>query len=144
MRILFIDDDAGITAYFCQAARAHGQYDSESVASSEEAINKVLRQSYDLITLDINMPGISGLEIIAMLRDMNPHAVIAVISGFIPAQLPDQVLSCVDVLVPKPIDVEILSQLFEAAVVVSNTIESVRNLGLSPPVGTVAARTVAG
>lgn len=54
-----------------------GFHDVETVDSAQDAVTSVLRSNFDLITLDVQMPGISGLEIIAVLRNMNPHAVIA-------------------------------------------------------------------
>ena len=112
-------------------ARNPGCDTAHSVDSAEAALSTVLRQSYDLITLDILMPGLSGLEIIAVLRNMNPHAVIAVISGFIPEQIPEEVESCIDVLLPKPISVETFSELIDIASRISQMLEQLQTLGVS-------------
>jgi CheY-like chemotaxis protein len=81
VRILIIDDEPSVADLFSRLAAIHGFTDIDIVSTSEEAVTHVLRARYDLITLDIRMPGASGLEIIAILHNMNPHAVIAVISG---------------------------------------------------------------
>ena len=74
MKILIIDDDVGITQFFSHAAAGRGIDQIETAESGEEALACVMRTTYDLITLDIRMPGLSGLEVIAMLRNLSPHA----------------------------------------------------------------------
>ncbi len=132
MRILIIDDEPSVTAFFSQVATARGFATIDAVGLAEDAVTRVLRQSYDLITVDINLPGVSGLEIIAVLRDMNPHAIIAVISGFIPDEIPDEVRSCLDVIVEKPVTVDIFGQLLDSAMSIADTLEQVRALGIVP------------
>lgn len=88
-----------------------------------------LRSNFDLITLDVRMPGVSGLEIIGVVRNMNPHAVIAVISGFIPEEIPEEVMSCVDVMLPKPVSVETFNALLDGALQLAETMEGIRLMG---------------
>ena len=129
MKILIVDDEPTITDFFSRLAAVRGFHEVESVDSAPDAVSRVLRSSYDLITLDIRMPGVSGLEIIAVLRNMNPHAVICVISGFIPERIPDEVMSCIDVLLPKPVSVETFNALLDGACQLAETIEGIRMLG---------------
>jgi hypothetical protein len=63
---------------------------------------------------------------------MNPHAVIAVISGHLPEQIPDEVLSCVDTMLAKPVPLEIFTQLLEGALQVSEMMVRLRDLGSHP------------
>ena len=90
---------------------------SEFIASAEgfTTVTQVLRQHYDLITVDLKMPDASGLDIIGSLRDMCPHAVIVIISGFLPKTVPSDVASAVDVMLAKPVRVDALKKLFHAA-----------------------------
>jgi two-component system probable response regulator PhcQ len=129
VRILIVDDEPTITEFFHRIAAVRDFNDVETVASAEDAITCVLRSNFDLITLDVRMPGVSGLEIIAVVRNMNPHAVIAVISGFIPEQIPEEVMSCIDVLLPKPISVETFNALLDGALQLAETMEGIRLLG---------------
>ena len=132
MRILIVDDEPSVAGFFSRLAAVHGFTDIDTVSTAEEAVTQVLRERYDLITLDIRMPGASGLEIIAVLRNMNPHAVIAVISGHIPEQIPDEILSCLDTILAKPVPLEIFTQLLEGALQVSDTMTRIRDLGGTP------------
>jgi len=129
VRILIVDDEPTITEFFHRMATVRGFHDVETVDSAEDAVTRVLRSNFDLITLDMRMPGISGLEIIAILRNTNPHAVIAVIFSFIPEQIPEEVMSCIDVLLPKPVSVETFNALLDGALQLAETMEGIRLLG---------------
>jgi len=129
LRILIIDDEVAITEFFQRVAAARGFDDVEAVDSAQDAVTSVLRSNFDLITLDVRMPEVSGLEIIAILRNMNPHAVIAIISGFIPEDIPEEVLSCIDLLLPKPVSVETFIALLDGAQQLAETMEGIRRLG---------------
>ena len=129
MKLLIVDDEENIVAFFSALARGHGQVDIDTAGSGEEALTRVLRKNYDLITLDIHMPGASGLEVIAMLRNMNPHAVIALISGYLPDDLSPEVANCADVLLPKPVSVATFNQLIDGADRIRQTMDQIRQLG---------------
>ena len=78
------------------------------------------------------MPGLSGLEIIAMLRNMCPHAVIAIVSGFIPEEVTDEVAGCVDVMIPKPVSVDTFNRLLGCAEQIGDAMAKLRDLGMDP------------
>ncbi len=129
MKILIVDDEPAITEFFHRMATVRGFHDVDTVDCAQDAVTRVLQSIYDLITLDVRLPGISGLEIIAVVRNMNPHAVIAVISGFIPDEIPEEVMSCIDVLLPKPISVETFNALLDGALQLAETMVGIRLLG---------------
>ncbi|NTV43086.1 MAG: sigma-54-dependent Fis family transcriptional regulator [Syntrophobacteraceae bacterium] len=62
-RILVVDDDPGMQAALQEVLKKRG-YEGDSAFSAEEALQKVARGSYDLILLDVRLPGISGIEAI--------------------------------------------------------------------------------
>ncbi len=133
MKLLIVDDEENIVAFFSALARGHGQVDIDAAGSGEEALTRVYRKAYDLITLDIHMPGASGLEVIAMLRNMNPHAIIALISGYLPDDMAPEVTNCADVLLPKPVSVATFNQLLISADQIGQIMEQIRLLGTAPP-----------
>ncbi len=65
--ILVVDDDVDNLKLVAAALRHEG-YRTESAESGEEALAKLKTIRPDLILLDINMPGISGLETLRHLR----------------------------------------------------------------------------
>ncbi len=129
MRVLIVDDEETVVDFFSQAAMAKGVADIDTAFSGEEALGLIIQKTYDLITLDIRMPGLSGLEILSPLRNMCPHAIIAVISGNIPEDLSEDLAGCADLIIHKPIRLETFNELLDGASRISQTMEEIRELG---------------
>ena len=66
-RILVVDDHASLREMLCFLLQGEG-YAVESAGSGEEALRRYERQAPDLVITDINMPGMSGLELMRELR----------------------------------------------------------------------------
>ena len=129
MRLLIVDDDETVVDFFSQAAQAGGHNEIDTASSGEEALGLVVLNTYDLITLDIRMPGASGLEILSPLRNMCPHAIIAVISGYITEESALDLAGCADVVLQKPVELEVFSRLLGGALRIHETMEEMRQLG---------------
>jgi two-component system KDP operon response regulator KdpE len=74
-RILVVDDAPQIRRVMRATLSAEG-YVVDDARTAEEAIVKVHENKYDLILLDINMPGIGGLEACRMIRSVSDMAII--------------------------------------------------------------------
>lgn len=129
MKILFVDDERPVTDYFTLSAKAQGFTDIEVAASGDEAVSCALHHQYDLITLDIEMPGLSGLEVLSVVRNMCPHAIIAIISGQIPPKVPGKVRELADVTIAKPIDQINFQQLLRCTAKHRENLDQIRALG---------------
>jgi two-component system, OmpR family, response regulator RegX3 len=66
-RVLIVDDDPGILDVVSYALRNEG-FEAQGVATGEEALSAARTDSYDLMILDLMMPGMSGLEVCRKLR----------------------------------------------------------------------------
>ena len=128
MKLLIVDDDPAVVDFFCQVAETLDAGTVDTAESGEEAMARVVNDRYDLITLDIRMPGASGLDILAMVRNMCPHAIIALISGHFPDEIPEETAHCADVMLEKPVKLDVLSALIDAAKIMSGALEKVREL----------------
>jgi two-component system KDP operon response regulator KdpE len=78
-RILFVDDDAQIQKMVKVNLQARG-YSVDIAGSGEEALEKFNQAAYDLILLDLILPGISGLEVCLQIREHSEVPLI-VLSG---------------------------------------------------------------
>ena len=69
-RILAVDDDLPALQALKLNLAQRG-YDVQTAGSGEDAIELIGRESYDLFILDVNMPGVNGLEVCKHIRQ-NP------------------------------------------------------------------------
>jgi len=82
LRILLIDDDPDHVLLIRRALRDLGnERDVESLSDGEEALAwlDVAPEPPDLILLDINMPGLSGFEVLSRLRADERHKRVPVV-----------------------------------------------------------------
>ncbi len=68
MRILVVDDEEDIADGIAKGLKQHS-FAVDTAYNGEEALKKATASDYDLICLDITMPGISGLEVCKQLRE---------------------------------------------------------------------------
>ncbi len=78
--ILIVDDEAGVRASLAGVLRDEG-YTVDAVESGEACLEQVTRQSYDVILLDIWLPGIDGLATLERLRERRVEGPVIMISG---------------------------------------------------------------
>ncbi len=78
--ILIVDDEAGIRQSLGSLLRDEG-YEVEAVASGEECLAAVDRRAFDLILLDVWLPGIDGLVTLERLNEHETIPMVVMISG---------------------------------------------------------------
>jgi DNA-binding response OmpR family regulator len=66
-RILVVDDEPAIVDAVAYALRSEG-FDVESRADGESALEAALAQGFDLLVLDLRLPGLSGIEVCRRVR----------------------------------------------------------------------------
>ena len=67
-KILIVEDNALNIKLFCDLLAAHG-HEPEAVTDSRNALDAAREFSPDLVITDIQLPHVSGLELIRMMRD---------------------------------------------------------------------------
>jgi DNA-binding NtrC family response regulator len=79
--IHIIDDEPIIHEVLGDLLTTEG-YKVESSLSGEDALTKHSPQSFDLILLDLLMPGMNGMEVLKKLKKIDPNAVIIIITAY--------------------------------------------------------------
>jgi two-component system nitrogen regulation response regulator NtrX len=78
--VLIVDDEAGVRSALSGVLRDEG-YGVDAVDSGEACLDRVARSPYDVIVLDIWLPGIDGLATLTRLRERRVDAPVVMISG---------------------------------------------------------------
>ncbi len=79
--IHIIDDEPIIHEVLGDFLTSEG-YEIKLSLSGEEALEKHSANTYDLILLDLLMPGMNGIDVLKKLKKIDPHAVIIIITAY--------------------------------------------------------------
>ena len=80
-KVLIVDDEKWVREVFRDFCKLTDVFNVEVAKSGAEAVEKVKAGKYDLITLDIIMPEMSGLEVLTAIKKLSPNVPIVVITG---------------------------------------------------------------
>lgn len=78
--VLIVDDDQAIADTLAVIFRMHG-YDARVAYSAEAAIESIASCVPDLALLDVNLPGMNGIDLAIVLKDNHPECHLLLISG---------------------------------------------------------------
>jgi CheY-like chemotaxis protein len=109
--ILVVDDEPDVEALFCQQFRRDLRANRFTMEFAQSALTALQHiedagdRSLILILSDINMPGMSGLELLPKARAMRPHVPIIMITAYGDAETKRKALeNGAEALLTKPID----------------------------------------
>jgi two-component system, NarL family, invasion response regulator UvrY len=80
VKILIVDDHPIVRAGLRRLLTAEAGFEVREAASGREALSVFREQQPTLVILDLNLPGIGGLEVLARLKVVSPDARILVLS----------------------------------------------------------------
>ena len=81
-QILIIDDDPNIVHVLEQALQFEG-YSTRSSLSSEEGLKLFAEEGeFDIVITDLMMPGMSGIELLERIKNLDPNCQVLVLTGF--------------------------------------------------------------
>lgn len=80
-KILLVDDEEGIHLLYREELEEEG-YEVHSALTGEEALEKLRIINPDLVILDINMPGMNGIEVLRQMKEINPKLPVVLSSAY--------------------------------------------------------------
>lgn len=80
-KILLVDDEEGIQMLYREELEEEG-YQVISAYTGEEGLEKFKAESPDLVILDIQMPGINGIETLRQMKMENPKLPVILSSAY--------------------------------------------------------------
>jgi two-component system response regulator AtoC len=81
LRILVVDDDKEVRKLFKKMLK-EGEYRIVTANNREEAIKKIAQEPFNMVFLDMVMPGMDRLEAFEAIKEINPEAIVIMMSGF--------------------------------------------------------------
>ncbi len=79
--ILVVDDETTARGAIARALQLSG-YQVQEADSGEEALQYLNAQPYDVMLLDLRMPGIDGVTVMRHIRAEHPHTTVIVLTGY--------------------------------------------------------------
>lgn len=115
LRIFVVDDDRDFAESVAEALESHG-HDVATAHSGEEAVRKFRAESFDVTLMDVQLPGMNGVESLLEIRRMKPAARIVMMTAYSVEQLLEQAVDqgALGVL-HKPFDLAELRRAIESA-----------------------------
>lgn len=109
-KILLIDDEEDFVETLAERMRSRDM-DVSTSTSAIEALEKIDRESFDAIVLDLQMPGMDGLEALKKIKEKNPNLQVILLTGQATVEKSIQAmkLGALDLL-EKPADIEMLTE----------------------------------
>lgn len=84
-------------------------------ANGDETFAVLAEEQPDIILLDFNMPGQSGLDLAGQLRETHPHVPLALISANVQVEIVDRATQAGATFLPKPLTGPLLAGFLDAA-----------------------------
>jgi len=79
-KILIVDDESGVRTTLSQVIQDE-EWIADTCISGEEALKKFRNNNYDIVLLDVLLPGKDGIQILKQMKKIAPSTIVIMISG---------------------------------------------------------------
>ena len=108
-RILFVEDNEVLLELYGMLLDGESDQWQTTLAPDGQAAMALLRQSaFDVVVSDMQMPGMSGIELLSEVRKLHPQTSRIIISGVTDQAEAADSLNCTHLFIPKPFDIKTL------------------------------------
>ncbi len=80
-RILIIEDDLEHAELIRMGFRRHDEFFLDFASTGEQGLEMIAREAYDLISVDLVLPGIGGLDVLVKIRKLDQDIPVVMVSG---------------------------------------------------------------
>lgn len=111
-KFLIVDDDTDVSNSLAMLIREEG-YLVDNTSDSGEGALLIEKNRYDVGIFDYKMKGLSGIDLLKMIKNKNPRCAVFIISGTLDIDTlsaDENVISLAASIINKPFDIEALLQ----------------------------------
>jgi two-component system, OmpR family, response regulator len=108
LRVLFVDDEEELVSAVVERLELRG-VEAVGATTGAEALRLIAARPFDVVVLDVKMPGLGGFEVIRRVKTDHPELQVVLLSGHGSAENVEEGmrLGAFDYL-QKPIDIDVL------------------------------------
>ena len=116
IRALLIDDEEELVATMVERLE-HRDVQARYVTNGSDGLSLLRRETFDVVVLDVKLPGMSGLDVLRAINAEHPRLPVLLITGHgsitdLDAEIPPGACDCL----PKPIKLDLLVDKMREAV----------------------------
>lgn len=111
-RILIIDDEAELLDSLVELLKISG-YDCDGVTQGVDALDKISKNQYKLIISDLDMPGMSGIELFKKIKEAAFDGYFVFMTGYEVDSEYEDVIKLADAFLTKPFELNSLKHLVD-------------------------------
>ena len=79
--VLIVEDEARVRIMLEQALKTMG-YTTTLAGSGEAAVRSLAERAFDIVMLDLNLPGMNGMDLLERARRQHPDLAVIILTGF--------------------------------------------------------------
>lgn len=80
LRLMFVDDEEELVSALVERLELRG-IDAMGVTSGDEALQHLREEHFDVVVIDVKMPGIGGLEVLRTISRRHPDVKVILMTG---------------------------------------------------------------
>lgn len=103
--VLVVDDDVGMVDTLGDILSANG-HKVGLAYSGPSALDMVKTAPFDVALMDIQMPGLNGVEVLKRMRDVAPEIAVIMMTAFTRHELIEEAKRSAAAVLSKPLDIE--------------------------------------
>lgn len=113
LRVLVVDDEEEFTSTLVERLLLRG-IDAEGVTRGAHALAMLEDKAFDIVLLDVKMPGIGGLELVKRIKRDYPKTEVIILTGHGSAESAEEGIRAGALeYIMKPVNIDYLLRLFE-------------------------------
>ncbi len=114
-RVLLVDDEEEFVSALSERLMLRG-IEVDSALNGEEALARLVEKEFEVVILDVMMPGLGGLEVLRQIKSTHPNTQVILLTGHGSTRegIEGMRLGAFDYLI-KPVDIEEMLEKMKAA-----------------------------